>query len=102
MFIMGRRAENGEVLWLFFSVGIYNRMIKKRLLLFLKMIIMYIFLSFRLTADVQDFKSSFKQVISQGLKSCTQVREEKHVYPSVKCISTFPLSEWNLNSFSIV
>jgi len=27
----------------------------------------------RLTADVQDFKSSFKMVISQGLRSATQV-----------------------------
>ena len=28
---------------------------------------------FRLTTDVQDFKSSFKQVVSQGLKSLTQI-----------------------------
>ena len=29
--------------------------------------------SFRLTSDVQDFKSSFKLCISQGLRSFTQV-----------------------------
>ena len=35
---------------------------------------MYIFLStIRLTTDVQDFKSSFKECISQGLRSITQV-----------------------------
>ena len=27
----------------------------------------------RLTSDIQDFKSSFKQVISQGLRSTTQI-----------------------------
>lgn len=27
----------------------------------------------RLTADVQDFKSSFKQIISQGLRNATQL-----------------------------
>ena len=27
---------------------------------------------YRLTADIQDFKSAFKQVISQGLRSTTQ------------------------------
>ena len=32
----------------------------------------YNLLSYRLTADVQDFKSSFKMVISQGLRSTTQ------------------------------
>lgn len=31
-----------------------------------------VFLNSRLTADVQDFKSSFKQCISQGVKSVTQ------------------------------
>lgn len=29
--------------------------------------------NFRLTADVQDFKSSFKQFVSQGLRSCAQL-----------------------------
>ena len=27
---------------------------------------------YRLTTDIQDFKSSFKQVVSQGLRSVTQ------------------------------
>ena len=32
-----------------------------------------LYLLSRLTSDIQDFKSSFKQVISQGLRSTTQI-----------------------------
>ena len=31
------------------------------------------FIVFRLTTDIQDFKSAFKQIVSQGLRSVTQV-----------------------------
>ena len=37
------------------------------------LIYLCLLLRFRLTADVQDFKSSFKMVVSQGMRSVTQV-----------------------------
>lgn len=35
-------------------------------------LVLFLFFSIRLTTDVQDFKSSFKICLSQGLRSITQ------------------------------
>lgn len=55
----------------------------------------------RLSSDVQEFKSSFKTVVSQGLRSLTQVFIFKINLIRLKCFSLFRLldQQWHYIRF---